>query len=260
MNLDQILALYDREQRRDIRYLDTRREETPDVVRHIALHEPDGAIIYAWLKPDTVEAVIREQIAYFEGVGHDFEWKVYSHDSPADLTERLASHGFVVEEADAIMVLDSETAPAALLRPVSLDVRRLTDPDHLNDVMVVQESVWQEDFSWLARRLARDLREQPEQLSVYVAYVAGVPASSAWIYFHLPGQFASLWGGSTLPAYRSRGLYSALLAVRVQEARHRGVRFLTVDASPMSRPILEKQGFQVISYAYPCKWHAKRPG
>ncbi|MCA9986957.1 MAG: GNAT family N-acetyltransferase, partial [Anaerolineales bacterium] len=67
-------------------------------------------------------------------------------------------------------------------------------------------------------------------------------------------QFASLWGGSTIERYRRQGLYTALLAARAQEARGRGVRYLTVDASPMSRPILEKLGFQFIAYSFPCKW------
>lgn len=45
-----------------------------------------------------------------------------------------------------------------------------------------------------------------------------------------------------------------MLAIRAQEARRKGFRFLTVDASPMSRPILEKHGFRFIAYAYACKW------
>ncbi len=65
---------------------------------------------------------------------------------------------------------------------------------------------------------------------------------------------ASLWGGSTISGFRKRGLYTALLAVRAQEANARGVRYLTVNASAMSRPILEKFGFEVIAYSHPCKW------
>ena len=30
---------------------------------------------------------------------------------------------------------------------------------------------------------------------------------------------------------------------------------LTVDASPMSRPILERFGFQMIAVSFPCKWN-----
>ena len=93
-----------------------------------------------------------------------------------------------------------------------------------------------------------------EQLSVYVGYAAGVPVSSAWIYFHPKSQFASLWGGSTLPEFRKRGYYTALVAARSQEAKQRGARFLTIDAQPMSRPIAEKLGFQLLGFANACHW------
>jgi hypothetical protein len=58
-------------------------------------------------------------------------------------------------------------------------------------------------------------------------------------------------------AYRGQGLYTALLAIRAQEAISRHVEFLTVDASAMSRPILEKFGFIKIAESYPCKWQLK---
>nr|PZN49668.1 MAG: hypothetical protein DIU68_19685 [Chloroflexota bacterium] len=114
--------------------------------------------------------------------------------------------------------------------------------------------VWNEDYSDLIARLATDLRDYPDMLSVYAVYVDGRPVSSAWIYV-LPGsRFGSMWGGSTLPAYRGRGIYTALVAARVQEARRRGLRFLTIDAGPMSRPIVEKLGFRFITWTFPCKW------
>jgi GNAT superfamily N-acetyltransferase len=174
------------------------------------------------------------------------------------LKERLLAHGFEAEESEALVVLDLEAGPTALLQPVTHDVRRITNLDKLSDVAIIYEGVWQEDFTFLHERLANDLRHDPDHICVYAAYVDGMPASSAWIYFHEGSQFASLWGGSTLPAYRKRGLYSALLAARAQEAHRRGVRFLTVDASPMSRSILQSFGFQWLTTIYPCKWPAKQ--
>ena len=38
----------------------------------------------------------------------------------------------------------------------------------------------------------------------------------------------------------------------------RGVQYLTVDASPMSRPILERLGFQLVAISNPCNWHVNR--
>ena len=71
--------------------------------------------------------------------------------------------------------------------------------------------------------------------------------------------FASLWGGSTLPELRKRGLYTSLLNARLEEARQRGFRYLTVDAGDMSRPILEKRGFRLLTHATACNWARPRP-
>jgi GNAT superfamily N-acetyltransferase len=259
MKPEEILALYDVEQRRDVVYPGIQREVTPEVVRHVSRSKRDqGFVIYSQLGSSNVDDVIRQQIAHFSEVGQEFEWKVYVHDQPPDLKDRLAAHGFQVEEPEAIMVLEIALAPAILLKPIRHDVRRITTPQKIGDVIFVQEQVWETDFEGLAERLVDDLRYMPEQLSLYVAYEDAVPVSTAWIYFHPGSQFASLWGGSTLPAYRQRGLYTALLAARLQEARQRGIPYLTVDASPMSRSILEKHGFQLITYAYPCKWRLKQ--
>jgi GNAT superfamily N-acetyltransferase len=251
-----LLAVYDRELRREISYPGMRREVTPTVIRHIGERGDEATVLYSQLDERSADAAIQEQIAYFGGLGLAFEWKAFAHDAPADLVQRLSAHGFEVEQPpDAIMALDLERAPAALFTPITHDIRRIDDPAQMPAVLRIQEEVWNEDRAGLAERLAADLRADPDQLSVYMAYIDGVAASSAWIYFHPATQFASLWGGSTLPAYRKRGLYHALLAVRAQLARARGVRYLTVDASPMSRPILESSGFHVLTQAWACLWH-----
>ena len=258
MNKSQIINLYDQDQRKDVEYPDTRREVTLHVVRHISTsNSAEGHVIYSQLDESNANAVIREQVDYFESIGQGFEWKLYDYDQPPDLKERLESHGFLVEEAEAIMVLHLEDAPEFFWQPIRQDIQRISDPEKLSDVLTVQQQVWEEDFSWLIDYLGGTLRESPAQMSVYVAYVDGQPASAAWTYFPRHSQFASLWGGSTVAAFRKQGLYSALLAVRAQEARDRQVKFLTVDASDMSRPILEKFGFQRIAYSYPCKWKHK---
>jgi len=257
-NLTQVLTLYDKE-RQEAEPAGMRREAAPNIVRLIDLAGRASTVIYSRLTRENVESTIRGEIEYFENLGQDFEWKVFAHDTPADLKARLIAQGFEAEEPEAILVLDLQAMPEALLPPVSQDVRRIADPGKINDVITVQEEVWQEDHSWLARRLAEELRTIPEYLSVYVAYVDGAPVSTAWIYFPRRGSFASLFGGSTLPSHRKRGFYTALLAVRAQEAHRRGVRFLTVDAQAMSRPILEKFDFQLLTWACACMWRVNRP-
>ncbi len=261
MNAEEILALFDQEQRREIKPYKFKREVTSHVVRQIstAADWGEGMIIYSDLTPDMADAVIRAEISYFERLGQSFEWKVYDHDNPPDLKKRLLAAGFESGEAEALMVLDLNEAPAALRQPVTVDVRRVSHPDQIADLVAVQQQVWPDaDFiAWLEQALSDNLQGDPEHISIYVAYVDNQPASGAWITFHQGSQFAGLWGGSTLPEYRRRGLYTALVAVRLQEARRRGVRFLTIDASPMSRAVLEKFNFQLLSYTFPLKWENK---
>jgi hypothetical protein len=258
MNKSQIIALYNQDQRKDVEYPDTRREVTPNVVRHISTSGPgEGTIIYSQLDEANVEDTIREQVSYFESIGQDFEWKVYDYDRPSDLKERLGKYGFIVQEAEALVVLDLEDAPEILWQPVRHNVQRIIDPEKLAVVETIEQKVWDEDSSWVIHYLGGALSNYPEQMSVYVAYIDEQPASTGWIYFPEQSQFASLWGGSTISGFRKQGLYSALLAVRAQEAKARRVRYLTVDASTMSRPILEKFGFEMIAFSNACKWKLK---
>ncbi|HEX6921630.1 MAG TPA: GNAT family N-acetyltransferase, partial [Actinomycetes bacterium] len=66
--------------------------------------------------------------------------------------------------------------------------------------------------------------------------------------------FASLWGGSTLAEWRGRGIYKALVSRRADEAAERGFRYLQVDASDDSRPILERLGLRKLTTTTPYVW------
>jgi GNAT superfamily N-acetyltransferase len=263
MNKSPILALYEQDQRKDVEYPGNRREVTPSLVRHIdTTGHGEGSIIDSQLNGTNVDDAIREQVSYFEGLGQDFEWKVFDYDTPSDLKDRLRSYGFTVEEPEAIMALDLAEAPRILWQPPSPSVKRIMHPDELSVVLAIEEQVWQEDFSGLGHYLREALSNHPEQMSVYVAYVDEQPASTPWIYFPEHSEFASLWGGSTLDRHRKHGLYTGLLAARAQEAKARQRRYLTVDAGEMSRPILERFGFEMIAESVPCKWkrQSRTPG
>lgn len=257
MNTQDILALYNQQQRIDIEYPDMQKEVLPHIIRFLRPAPCMSFVLYSHLDETNAGATIQEQIAYFTQRNQPFSWKVYEYDTPAELKDRLMSHGFQPDlepdDPGAVMVLDLQEAPPTLLEPVTADVRRIERRDQLEDVIRVEEQVWGGDFGWIETRLGNHL-DIPGYLSVYGAYLDGQPACSGWVYYHRRSQFASLWGGSTLPAHRRRGLYTAVLAVRVQEAIQRGYRFLTIEASPMSRPIVAGRGFQLLTHACSYEW------
>lgn len=253
MDKEELLKIFDQEQRIDIDFPDTPREVCRGVIRSLPPGEM-GFIGYSDLDETTADAAIDEQVNYFKNLNLGFEWKVYDHDRPADLRERLKARGFEIQEPEALMVLDLDNAPEWYWTVDTSQVRPITDANGVRCLIEVKASMKEDDLEWLADRLSRDLHDNPELLSVFASEEDEQWVSGAWIYYHPPSRFASLWGGSTLPAYRKRGHYTALLAARAREARQRGFRFLTVDASPMSRPILEKHGFQFLGYSTPCEW------
>jgi GNAT superfamily N-acetyltransferase len=247
LDLKNLLALFDQYQRISIDIPGMRKDVLPHVVRFVRPAPGMNFILHSSVDESNANEVIQQQIDYFSSIGRTFEWKTYDYDTPPDLKERLAAHGFVPEEPGDVMLLDLQQAPPALLAPVTADVRPITRREQLGDVIRVLEQVWNEDFSWVTQRLGDHL-EIPGYLNVSIAYEEGQPACTGWIYFYPNSPFADLWGGSTVAHLRGRGLYTALLATRVQTAIRRDCRYLALDAGPMSRPIVEKHGFQLLTH------------
>jgi GNAT superfamily N-acetyltransferase len=256
MQTSDILALFDEQERRVGVHPMYRREEAGDVVRHVT-HQPErlSYVAYSRLTAVTATAAIQAQITYFQTLGRaGFEWKAYAHDTPPDLPDRLVALGFRPDEPEPLLVLPLTDLPPAFQRIGDADVRRLTDPAKIDDVVSVETAVWGGNFDWLKTQLTTYLTDHPDFVSLYVAYVDGQPASAAWSYYPAGSQFVALMGGATLAEQRGRGLYTALVAARAQEARQRGARFLWVNASEDSRPILEKRGFRLLTVIRPFSW------
>ncbi|HUM69262.1 MAG TPA: GNAT family N-acetyltransferase, partial [Chloroflexota bacterium] len=91
MNVTEILALYDEQERRSAEHPSYKLEVTPEVVRQVSYDRSRlSFVIYSKLNGANADRVIAEQIARFqEWGGYGFEWKTYDHDTPPDLKERL---------------------------------------------------------------------------------------------------------------------------------------------------------------------------
>lgn len=107
-------------------------------------------------------------------------------------------------------------------------------------------------------RVTEELKTRPDLLSVFVGWAGAQPVCSSWLRIEEGTPFASLWGGSVHPDFRGKGLYRAMVEARVQEARRRNIAYLYVEAGEMSRPILERLGFQALSKAAKCIYSPSR--
>ncbi|MFI6101165.1 GNAT family N-acetyltransferase [Lentzea sp. NPDC051213] len=191
-----------------------------------------------------LDAVIARQRDFFTERGQAVEWKTWSHDVPADLPERLAAAGFVSEGRETVLIGLTEEMTA----PVHLDgivLRETKEDADMRRLAVTATEVFGRDSSWLADYLIE--KKDDPNVVVVIAEVDGQVVSSARLEI-VPGtEFGGLWGGGTLAAWRGKGIYRALVAHRARLALARGAKYLQVDASEDSRPILERLGFVAVT-------------
>jgi GNAT superfamily N-acetyltransferase len=205
------------------------------------------------LDGDELDALITRQREFFADRGEAVEWKTRAHDRPDDLPERLRRAGFVPEPTETVLIgLAGPQAEQHAPSPPGVSIRLTDAPEDMRRVAAMESEIYQEDWGWMADELIG--RVQTGQFAVFVAEADGQVVSSAWLVFKPGAQFAGLWGGATRPAWRGRGVYRALVARRAQVAAAQGVRFLQVDASDDSRPILERLGFVAITTTTPYVW------
>ena len=201
-----------------------------------------------------LDALIARQRDHFAARGQGVEWKTRGHDRPADLGERLARAGFVPEERETVLVGVAKELQEEPALPAGLTIRQVTSDADLRAVAAMESTVWDDDWSWLGDDLIRRVNATPDAVAVLVAEAGGQVVSAAWL-VHKPGSaFAGLWGGSTLPEWRGKGVYRALVARRARLATAAGVDYLQVDASDDSRPILQRLGLRAVTTTTPYVW------
>jgi GNAT superfamily N-acetyltransferase len=207
----------------------------------------------AGLEGEELDALIARQVQFFADRAEPFEWKLHGHDRPAELPERLRAAGFVPEETETVMVGRVDDVAAEPRLPEGVVIREVRERDGFARIARLEESIWHEDHSWLDD-LADEREADPESLRVFVAEAGDLTVCAGWVRFPSGTEFATFWGGGTLPDWRGRGIYRALVAHRANVAAERGRRYIEVDASDDSRPILERLGFVAVTTTTPYVW------
>jgi GNAT superfamily N-acetyltransferase len=253
MDHSAVLALFDRDMRENAGPdgPGARIERSGAVVRQIADAQGWNGVLWSRLDAAGADRAIHDQVAYFTGLGRDFEWKLYGHDRPHDLGARLVAAGFRAEPEETLMIGETGRLAVDAAPPEGVRLVQATDPAGVDLVVDVHQKAFGTDGGRLRHRLLARLAADPGTVVAVVALAGDEPVSAARMEL-VPGtRFAGLWGGGTVEAWRGRGVYRALVAHRARVAAARGYRYLQVDASPMSRPILERLGFHALSTTTP---------
>ncbi|PJM92843.1 GNAT family N-acetyltransferase [Streptomyces sp. CB01373] len=248
-----VLALYDRDLREGAEPdgSGSRVERAGKVVRQIGSAQDWNGVLWSDLDESSADAAIAEQTARYGESSLAFEWKVYGHDQPADLGRRLLAAGFAAEPQETLMVAEIAELDLGTEPPEGVRLRTVTDEAGVDLLVGVHEQVFGRDGFRLRHRLLAGLAAEPDTLVAVVALAGDVPVSAARMELLPRTGFAGLWGGGTLEGWRGRGVYRALVAHRARVAADRGCRYLQVDASSRSRPILERLGFTALTTTTP---------
>lgn len=201
-----------------------------------------------------LDELLARQRDFYGARGEPVEWKHHAHDLPADLPERLRAAGFEPEEPETVLIGRAADVAAPPVLPDGAVLRRVTADADMRRIAALQTAVWDEDWSWIGDDLIARTAAAPDDIVVLVAEAGAEVVSAAWLVHHPGSDFASLWGGSTLAAWRGRGIYRALVAARARLAVARGVTYLQVDASDDSAPILRRLGFTAVTTTTPYVW------
>ena len=210
----------------------------------------------AWsdLDETTADQVIAEQIDHFATIDQDFVWRVYEDDIPGDLSARLAAAGFKHIGTSELMIARVADAATDVELPEGVTLVRANEPSGIRQLIEVHEEVFDVDQTQLGRTLLAQLSIAPLLNELVVAMASDTPVSSARVQFVPDCDFAGLWGGSTLPQWRGKGLFKAMVAYRARVAAERGYDYLYVIASSQSRPILEHLTFESFGSIATFRW------
>ncbi len=173
-------------------------------------------------------------------------WWVSAATRSAGTEQTLRARGG--KRIDAVRILARELADGLpeLDVPPDVTVELAADERSFRAALAVAVRGWRRkepDQAQLDRELAEAVRDLADWTGFRVlACVDGEPACSGGC--TLDGEVAKLWGAVTLPAFRRRGSYRAVLAERLRLARDHGATLALVKGRPdTSGPILLRAGF-----------------
>ena len=199
------------------------------------------------LAHDEVAAAVEEIRALLREYGRSgSEWELGESCTPADLVEQLGDLGILPDEDEPVAIGMVLRAGNEMPEPPGASARRVASVDELVAARRIQHEAFGGNTDEVAFAEAEaDFATEGEIGSTFLAFVDGEPVAAGYASYTPLGLL--LFGGATLPSARGRGAYRALVAARAREAVDRGTPVLVTHAGQMSRPILERLGFEPVT-------------
>jgi predicted GNAT family acetyltransferase len=174
-------------------------------------------------------------------------WWVGDLATPADAGDTLLRLGLAPDADEAVLTSMALVGPPERAPRSEIHVRRVESVDDYVRAIEIDARSWDTTEEAVAHRLARAREQWPAMHAegrtyVYLAHVDGEPVGFARAV--VVGKAALMNGGTVLVHRRGRGVYRALVEARRRDLAERGVTALVTQAGSMSRPTLERLGFE----------------
>jgi hypothetical protein len=184
----------------------------------------------------------------------EVEWKTRGHDRAPGLHEALLANGFEPDEPESIMIGPARMLDVEVALPADVTLRRVTEEQDVRAMIAMQCAVFgNADSDAMAEAHLRRLALE-DGMELWVAEVAGRIVSAGRLDPVCGTDFAGIWGGATLEAWRGQGIYRALTAARARSALALGKTLIHSDSTEYSRPVLERSGLVKVSTTTPYQW------
>jgi GNAT superfamily N-acetyltransferase len=175
--------------------------------------------------------------AFREAGRTEATWEVGTGATPPGLATALHDLGMTAHDPSHLLALACTREPATSTPGVTTE--RVETGAQFAEVRAVfkEGDGWTPGDEWL---------RGPGYLTRYLARIDGQAVATADITWLDDERAVFLGGALTLPAWRGRGAYRALVHRRWEDARERGRDVLVTQSEPMSQPILLRLGFEVV--------------
>lgn len=199
------------------------------------------------IAPDDVDATLKMVRNRYSRGRKAYGWVTGPLTRPHDLGARLVASGLKKEDEMAGMVLTDVSVTIAVDPKIEIREATLHEAQAASEMMARAYGMPEEVARFFNVLLA--MTDSKVQNRGYFAYVDGGTEPVGWSYLvYLPASPIVLLGGAaTLPEHRGRGIYSALVAKRLADARADGRSAAVIQAvRSTSAPIAAKLGFREV--------------
>jgi GNAT superfamily N-acetyltransferase len=205
--------------------------------------------------PAYVDAKIDEVLDFFTSRGSSFVWTTGPSTRPADLPAMLEARGF---------------AQFGKTTGMAVDIQAVNEQVHVNTDVIISEVEKLDDLKTMCEVEKQGFGSSEEAARRYfntyvnagfgkgtpwhhyIGWWRAMPVASASLLYH--AGVAGIYGVSTIPVARRRGIAATMTLYALREARKMGYRVAILSPTDMSEAIYRRIGFQAYCTLLHYEW------